>query len=64
MRIKEKSPNSIAIEPALLLTISQNHIGVHVESLMDTEMRFICIQTIKINARVDSFDAHFVVLEE
>lgn len=31
---------------------------------MDTEMRFICLQTIKVNSRIESFDAHFLVMEE
>jgi hypothetical protein len=31
---------------------------------MDTEMRFLCLHTIKINARIQTFDAFFVCMEE
>ena len=62
--MKLKSPNSLAIEPAAILTLSPQQICVHVESLMDTEMRFICLNSIKVNSRIESFDAHFVVMEE
>lgn len=59
-KIKYKPPTAYQAEPCVLLTISKLEVKVFFESLMDKEMRFTCLKTIRLTSRLSSIEALFI----
>lgn len=58
--MKYKSPNAYQAEPCVLMTISKLQIQILIESLVDTNMRFVCLKTIRLSPRISHVEALFI----